>query len=57
MDLFRLCLDFLYFVFSRTIKIIIFFLCVPYYHQVQYTIKHDFFSQIKFFKKYVPRWN
>ena len=40
--------------FNKIVKIINFFLHVPYYHQVhqvQYTIRHDFSNQIKFFEK------
>jgi len=57
MGLFQLRLDFFMFVFSRATKIIIFFSYVPYYHQVQYTIRHNLSSQIEFFEEHIPSFD
>jgi hypothetical protein len=51
-------LGFFYVLFLAELpKLSIFFSRVPYYHQVQYTIRHGLSSQIEFFEEHVPNFD
>jgi hypothetical protein len=44
-------LGFFYVLFLAELSKLLIFSHVPYYHRVQYTIRHDLSSQIKYFKE------